>query len=182
MGIQWVYNTLVIGLLFDTDAPPTVPGSYALHLSLAQPARLEIGRLGVFDFPPGGYLYLGSARGPGGLRARLRHHARAAGKPHWHIDYLRAAARLEGVWISTDPARLECAWSQALQQIPGAQFPVPGFGAGDCTCGCAAHLMAFPDGLHRDVIEVVFRSAGNGCRLFFLLVQNRVQWDPGYFL
>jgi Uri superfamily endonuclease len=155
-----LYNTLVTASpnwipVPHLETAPALPGTYALHLSLPAPAHLQIGWLGIFDFPPGDYLYLGSARGPGGLRARLQHHARIAVKPHWHIDYLRAAAQLEGFWISTAPARLECAWSKALLRLPGAVVPVIGFGAGDCTGGCAAHLVAFPNGLDCAAIEAV---------------------------
>ncbi len=50
--------------------------------------RLEIGRLGSFNIIPGFYAYVGSAFGPGGLRARIRHHLESVAQPHWHIDYL----------------------------------------------------------------------------------------------
>ncbi len=137
------------------DILPSEPGSYALHLIVREPIRLVIGRLGEFDFPADNYLYLGSARGPGGLRARLRHHARVAASPNWHLDWLRPHAVLAGCWYSTDGDSLECAWSQALLRLPGAIVPAPGFGAADCRSGCAAHLVAFPDGMDRLLVSGV---------------------------
>ena len=131
---------------------PSLPGTYALFLTLSAPAGLTVGKLGVFGFPVGEYVYMGSARGPGGLRARLRHHLRPALRPHWHIDYLRTRAVVSGgVYVvqKETPAGkivpLECAWSQALLTLPGASVPVKGFGASDCASQCAAHLVYFDD-------------------------------------
>lgn len=124
------------------DQAPAQPGSYALHLRLALPVfALPVGRLGNFDFPAGDYLYLGSAAGPGGLRARLAHHARAAARAHWHIDFLRTNARLLGAWIAPGGRSLECVWSQALLDVQGSRLPAAGFGATDCRLGCPAHLV-----------------------------------------
>ncbi|HEX9029228.1 MAG TPA: DUF123 domain-containing protein, partial [Anaerolineales bacterium] len=53
---------------------PAAPGSYVLYLRLSQRLELGVGRLGRLSFPAGEYLYLGSAGGPGGLRARLGRH------------------------------------------------------------------------------------------------------------
>ncbi|HIQ09546.1 MAG TPA: DUF123 domain-containing protein, partial [Anaerolineaceae bacterium] len=55
---------------------PSTPGAYALALRLERPVGLRVGALGVWDFPEGVYVYLGSARGPGGIRARLGRHLR----------------------------------------------------------------------------------------------------------
>ena len=43
---------------------------------------------------PGCYVYAGSARGPGGIRARVRRHLRPDKTPHWHIDQVTAYAKL----------------------------------------------------------------------------------------
>ena len=66
------------------------PGTYALILSCTSNARIQIGRLGTMQLQRGYYVYLGSALGPGGLRARIAHHQKLSPRPHWHIDYLRA--------------------------------------------------------------------------------------------
>jgi len=129
---------------------PTSAGVYALLLVLIEPVTLNVGRLGEAPFPAGDYVYLGSARGPGGLRARLERHIQGdTSKPHWHIDYLRRRAVVYGYYYQVlgsgaPPISLECAWSQAVVALPGAITPLPRFGASDCSAGCAAHLVAFP--------------------------------------
>ncbi len=127
---------------------PAGPGSYALRLALPEAVHLAVGRLGVFDFPPGVYVYLGSANGPGGLRARLAHHARLAARPRWHLDYFRPYAQITGGLtaeeIQAGALPLECAWSQQLLRQPGARPAAPGFGSADCRSGCPAHLIWLP--------------------------------------
>ncbi|MEW5867784.1 MAG: GIY-YIG nuclease family protein [Chloroflexota bacterium] len=126
---------------------PAISGSYALQLGLTTACRLQVGRLGEFDLPAGEYIYLGSARGPGGLSARLsRHLAGNQERLHWHIDYLRKIAIPGAIcYLAGEPTRppLECAWSQGLAELPGASIPAAGFGASDCRSGCIAHLIHF---------------------------------------
>jgi Uri superfamily endonuclease len=157
------------------EEPPNRPGSYALRLSLCEPACLQIGRLGEFLFPPGIYIYLGSAHGPGGLRGRLRHHARVTEQPHWHLDWLRPRARLLGGWFAVEEAHaaLECAWSQAVARLPGAAIPARGFGAADCRLGCAAHLVAFPAGINLVLVEASLRLPGLVLEDLFPIIGKR---------
>lgn len=121
---------------------PASTGTYILILHLSQPAQLTIGRAGLFVFPAGYYAYVGSAFGPGGLRARLKHHLAPPAKPHWHIDYLRPAAPLCELWHSASTVRREHQWAALLCAMPAAALPAPRFGASDCTC--ASHLVHFP--------------------------------------
>jgi Uri superfamily endonuclease len=107
------------------------------------PTSLIVGRLGTCSLPAGWYTYAGSALGPGGLEARLARHLRAEKRLHWHIDYLLQHGRVETIWQIPSPARLECAWAAAIRALPGAETPVPGFGASDCRC--SAHLVHFSD-------------------------------------
>jgi Uri superfamily endonuclease len=109
---------------------------------LDKSVSLAVGRLGRFTFPAGYYVYAGSARGPGGLSARLARHRRRGKRLHWHVDYLLARARLVEAWTVVSDRRLECAWARAVMALPGAQVPVPRFGASDCRC--PAHLVFFP--------------------------------------
>lgn len=122
---------------------PAAAGIYALVLVLDAPARLRVGRLGRIDFAPGAYLYVGSARGPGGLRARVGRHVRRdpAQPRHWHVDYLKRAAEIVDVWYAPRVERTEHDWAAALAALPGATIPIPRFGASDCKC--AAHLVRF---------------------------------------
>lgn len=131
---------------------PALPGTYALSLWLNEAVELPIGKLGVCRFLAGRYIYLGSARGPGGLRARLKHHLAPLRRPHWHVDWLRAKALPTGGWyvvqqecLAEEPA-LECRWSRSLLELSGASVPLRGFGASDCLNHCPAHLILLPAG------------------------------------
>ena len=92
---------------------------------------ISIGKLGAFEFPAGWYTYIGSAFGPGGLMARIKHHLQPTHNPHWHIDYLRREAELKEIWLSPDSERREEAWVDLMIDIPGATALIDGFGASD---------------------------------------------------
>ncbi len=117
------------------------PGTYVLWMHCGSGRELAVGRLGVLRLEPGFYAYIGSAFGPGGLAARIGHHAGIAVRPHWHVDYLRALCPLIEVWFTNDPRRQEHAWANALSTMPNASIPLPGFGSSDCEC--ATHLFRF---------------------------------------
>jgi len=118
------------------------PGSYALILCARQPFTLRIGRLGACHGTARHYIYCGSAFGPGGVAARVRHHQAIATRPHWHIDYLRPVTELVDTWYSYAPLNQEHLWTQLFASQRGASLPFAGFGASDC--GCNSHLIAFP--------------------------------------
>jgi len=121
---------LPVATATDASAVPAEPGSYILLLHAAQPRRAELGRFGSRQLDIGWYLYVGSAFGPGGLRARLGHHLRASPRPHWHIDYLKAALPVRELWFCRGE-RLEGEWAAALAAHPWSRVPIPGFGASD---------------------------------------------------
>lgn len=141
---------------------PATGGTYALLMELAHPQKLSIGRLGRLSFPSGEYIYIGSALGPGGLRARLRHYLTTGRRPHWHIDHLLKEATLRGILYLVAEQRLECAWCRALAALRGARFPAPGFGSSDCRAQpyrCLAHLIAFPLGAATEAIRLSLAQA-----------------------
>ena len=111
----------------------SAPGTYLLILRNRSRQDLQVGRWGTLEVQPGYYLYVGSAFGPGGLRARVARHCRKDKPKHWHIDYLRAHALLTSVWYRHDPFRAEHQWAAALASLPEA-LPLAGFGSSDCTC------------------------------------------------
>jgi Uri superfamily endonuclease len=49
--------------------------------------------------PAGRYLYCGSAKGPGGLKARLSRHMRRGKSVRWHVDQLTEQGLVIGSWI-----------------------------------------------------------------------------------
>lgn len=134
----------VPGILQAVNELPALPGTYVLVIDVPHPLRLVVGRLGCIGFIPGRYLYVGSARGPGGLRARISRHVRTERRQHWHIDALTDAAPVTEVWYDDGARRLECAWAALLAGMPGCASPVPGFGASDCAC--STHLFLPPPG------------------------------------
>ena len=113
---------------------PSGPGTYGLLLNLPHTVTLQVGQLGEISFPIGFYLYIGSALGSGGLRARVRRHLRTTEIPilYWHIDRLLQEASPREVWLCAGDERLECVWAHSLHRtgVPG----IPGFGASDCDC------------------------------------------------
>ncbi len=124
-----------------SNEPGSRPGTYVLILEALEDARIAVGRLGDLELMSGWYAYVGSAFGPGGVAARCRHHRQISQRPHWHIDYLRAACELREIWFSHDPQRREHTWAELLKGSRGARQPFAGFGATDCDCG--SHLFRF---------------------------------------
>jgi Uri superfamily endonuclease len=117
------------------------PGTYTLILSSAAEKPIDIGKLGTFPLKPGFYVYVGSAFGPGGLQARIKHHINHSGRPHWHLDYLRPALSICEAWYTYDQVRREHQWAEIQAQTRGSHTPLPGFGASDCRC--PSHLFFY---------------------------------------
>jgi Uri superfamily endonuclease len=111
----------------------SLPGTYALVLENLKAAKIVIGRWGHLCLEPGYYIYIGSAFGPGGVRARISRHCRREKSKRWHIDYLRESVEPVAIWYSHEPERLEHRWAQTMAGMPGMR-PVSGFGSSDCRC------------------------------------------------
>ncbi|CAN0555611.1 unnamed protein product, partial [Laminaria digitata] len=120
-------------------ALPCSPGTYVIALAVHGQQRLEIGRRGLLVAPEGVLLYVGSALGPGGLRARLGRHLRGGSVKRWHIDYVRRSCPPVAAWYYAGKRRKEHAWAQVLLQLPGAEVPLAKVGASDCDC--SSHLI-----------------------------------------
>jgi Uri superfamily endonuclease len=116
---------------------PAAPGAYALLVALDAPTLVHAGRRSAL-LPPGRYLYCGSAKGPGGLRARLGRHMRRGKTRRWHIDQLTEAGRVLGAFIVSGGD--ECALVAAHAPLP---VPLDGFGSSDCP-RCRSHLLRWP--------------------------------------
>jgi len=118
-----------------------LPGTYALIMRGFSKRRVEIGKLGWLNTRPGYYVYVGSAFGPGGLKARIAHHLKVSERPHWHIDYLRPLMDPAEIWFTQASRSCEHQWAGVLAGISDATIPLSGFGASDC--GCESHLIFF---------------------------------------
>ena len=140
-------------------------GTYALILMSDSERLIEIGKLGQLLLQPGYYVYAGSAFGPGGIKARIGHHARISQRPHWHIDYLRSALLPDEVWYSYDSERHEHRWADTFRHLKGATLPLAGFGASDCSC--KSHLRLFSTKPTVERFREKLRSKLNGhARIF----------------
>jgi Uri superfamily endonuclease len=129
-------------------------GTYALILRCDSQVEIRAGRLGLLDVEAGYYVYVGSAFGPGGVRARVLRHARRKTARHWHIDYLRDVAEPVAVWCGYSVRDLEHRWAKILCSLPDA-ISVRGFGCSDCTC--ESHLFRFG---HAPGLECLACSCG----------------------
>ncbi len=122
-------------------------GTYVVVLKSAQAKTVQIGRLAQLAVHKGYYVYVGSALGPGGVAARLRHHAKVSEKPHWHLDYLRAETAFYSAYASysAEKKECECEWASMLATGEGVTEPMSGFGSSDCRCN--THLFYFSSAL-----------------------------------
>ena len=116
-------------------------GVYALVLRNSY-REVRIGALGMREFAAGSHIYVGSARGSGGL-ARVERHLRLAfhhdRPPRWHIDYLLLDPHFAPMVVVTAATDRDCECDLA-RAIAGSS--VPGFGCSDCAC--PSHLFYRP--------------------------------------
>lgn len=119
-------------------ALPATSGAYLLLARLTEPLPLRIPALGAAVLPAGCYVYAGSARGPGGIWARVGRHLRQGKRLHWHIDRLTGTATC---WAFAVPGGRECDLVQALLARPDYEVALAGFGSSDCN-HCVSHLLA----------------------------------------
>lgn len=108
--------------------------SYQLHICVTQPIRVLVGAWGEREFPPGHYIYTGSARR--NLSARIARHLRSHKRLRWHIDYLLNDPHVHITTVTTSK-QAECRWHQAT----AGRVLHPGFGASDCRADCGGHLL-----------------------------------------
>lgn len=107
--------------------------TYQLLIHLKSSCLIRIGALGEHRFPPGYYVYTGSAKR--NIEARIARHVRKEKALRWHIDYLTTAPQASVIETRTYSEE-ECKLNQSLE----GKIVVAGFGASDCRSGCGAHL------------------------------------------
>jgi sugar fermentation stimulation protein A len=105
-------------------------GSYLLILKLGVRETIPIGKMGNIVFPPGYYIYVGSAMA--NLTARIERHRRLRKNHHWHIDYLRQEAEFETALPFRASVSLECPMAGAMGKI--SDWTIPFLGSTDCSC------------------------------------------------
>ena len=112
-------------------------GAYVLLAHLSAPQQLLI-RGNNWPVASGWHIYVGSAKGPGGMRARLARHFRPDKAPHWHIDRLTVAADQLLALALADG--VECDIVARLAGSTWFDAILPGFGSSDCRA-CTSHLL-----------------------------------------
>lgn len=128
---------------------PNAPGAYVLAIDLVHPFALHLPGKPPVDLQPGRYLYAGSAKGPGGIRARVGRHVKSGKPVRWHVDRLTNLAGVSQALAL--PGGDECTVLAVALGLDSAVVPSPGFGASDCVT-CPAHLVKVSDDLDVSVL------------------------------
>ncbi|MCD6457413.1 MAG: GIY-YIG nuclease family protein [Thermoproteales archaeon] len=123
---------------------PGEKGVYTLLIKIGEKIEADVGALGRVKLDEGYYLYVGSALGPGGLKARISRHFRKSKKLKWHIDLLLVSenSRIIGVFCALTNEKYECKIVKRLIEL-GATAPIKNFGSTDCSENCPAHLLKY---------------------------------------
>jgi hypothetical protein len=83
----------------EADEAPSLPGACATAIELADTVAVTLSSRSPIVLPAGRYLYCGSAKGPGGLKARLSRHMRRGKLVRWHVEQLTDRGLLIRSWI-----------------------------------------------------------------------------------
>ena len=118
-------------------------GCYILFIRFKKEILIKIGALGTHQILKGVYAYVGSAKGPGGLEARVGRHFKKNKRVKWHIDYLtvRPECFLEGVVMIESETLKERELVELLENI-GGTHTIKGFGNSDDK-STVSHLLYF---------------------------------------
>ncbi len=131
------------------------PGTYTLILRSQGSHAIQVGRFARIQIEFGYYLYVGSAFGPGGVKARVSRHCRKEKPKRWHIDYVRESMQPVEAWYSHAKQRLEHRWARILLEMKGSSA-VKAFGCSDCRC----HSHLFHTSKAPDFTAFAQRSGG----------------------
>lgn len=141
---------------------PNRRGIYLLMINVMEDVKIYLKTGKEWMISRGIYYYVGSAKGPGGLRARINRHLRGAKKLHWHIDYLltnQASIVTHVVYAETE--KPECVLVPVLERL-GATHIARGFGSSDCKYKCFSHLLRCNSELEKCLQTAItsFKEAG----------------------
>jgi sugar fermentation stimulation protein A len=146
-------------------------GSYILLISVGGSLWFKPGSLPRVRLPPGCYVYVGSAMGPGGFEKRVLRHLRKTKKARWHIDYLTRLRSVEVrgaiyIPISNGESRL----TRILSSL-GFVKMIKGFGATDFPRDFS-HLLLSKQGLRKTVVRIESGMRSNGLKSKFFSVED----------
>lgn len=135
---------------------PKEKGVYALLIKIEHDMEITVGSLGLVKLAEGYYVYIGSALGPGGLKARISRHLNKSKKLKWHIDYLLSSnsARVIGVVCASTNEKYECRIVKELLKY-GAYAPIRKLGAMDCKEKCPAHFLKYDKSISKVITDVL---------------------------
>ncbi len=107
--------------------------SYQLQIYLKKNIKLQVGKLGFFQFPKGHYIYTGSARK--NMESRIKRHISKEKNLHWHIDHFLKNKFTIITKVYKSHLK-ECNLNNKVEGIIVAK----GFGNSDCKSTCISHL------------------------------------------
>jgi len=116
----------------------SLAGAYVLLVGIEREVTISCTGREMISLKAGWYAYCGSAKGPGGLKARVGRHFKLDKTRHWHIDHLTNGESTLAVLTVAEGD--ECALVQSLVESGVFTPAVSGFGSSDCRT-CKSHLM-----------------------------------------
>ena len=123
----------------NIEALNSEKGTYMLFIYLKNNINVIVSRK-KFMLKKGYYIYVGSAFGNGGIKARVKRHLRKQKRIHWHIDHITGTEESEIIAIAlATEQQVECIISSILSSINDVT-PIFGFGNTDCKDHCESHL------------------------------------------
>lgn len=157
--------------IWESTYIPRKEGVYTLIMQLAKSVYVEIGRLGRHKLLKGIYVYVGSARGRGGLHARIMRHLRRIKSIRWHIDYITVLDECTIKAVIYDLTRepdIESIISRKLMEYEKFEPAIKGFGASDKRD--YTHLFKYIGDLescYKD-IALIFKDLGLDPKIYYV--------------
>ena len=138
---------------------PRVSGIYLLLILFLDNSKVNIGKFGDLVIRKGLYVYVGSAMGSGGLRARIGRHLKTNKKLKWHIDYILSDknSRIVGIIFSRTSKKMESDMAECLIKH-GFKSIAPYLGATDYRYKKDknySHFLSIP--IFKDHLETIIR-------------------------
>ena len=117
---------------------PEAKGAYILQIDLPALRMVSIKKFAGKTLPSGRYYYCGSAKGGGGMAARVGRHFKADKPIRWHVDHVTVGGTVTAALLVPDGS--ECDLVDELMRAYHVTVPLSGFGASDCR-RCVSHMV-----------------------------------------